>query len=1365
MIAAQRQIKEGMIAGLHYHIGKLITIDKTGEVYACRDLSGKNSGLVIRIAPSLNDKPECMEYASHALSLMKRLRHPNLVRTIDFGLMDGAGEIFLVEERLNGTDVYSATEGVSTMEILFMTVEMLKGLGCLHARGIVHGGVNPFNVIVCDGNREHRRQRVKLTGLNLRCRLDGTPLSGKSDALSYTAPEVLSGGRATVCSDLYATGIILYELLTRRLPFKDEDTGFLTQKLLQGSVDMHPVEALEGGTSIAGVLSGLINKNPSERIASAHEAILSLGKIMGRDSYDADEKEIECHFSAARLVGREKEIAFLCERAEMVKERGRGRIVFITGEAGSGKSRVMDEFGSRAVFNGLRVVETACGACEDSSYSPYRQVLNNIPSSKGAAIFQFDTVPQIAEADPFDSLSGFAAGQFHDLLVRELFRRLSSCPTILMLHDFHWADRPTSMVLDYLCADIQAFPVLICVSLRPGENKKGNVFSIIEQATVSEHVEVITLEPLTRENIEQMIAGMTGEVSLRASLSNWLFRTVGGNPFSLEEMLKHLVEQSVLKRESGKWLFMEDKAKKLETPTGVGMILKKRLSNLSLQARSLVDWLSLFRRAVAIETLCRAMSAGYGETADTLRELHQRQMVKIETANNKQIVEFNHELIAEVIRGELPERQAQMMHRRIAEVIERESGSDVHVHELAMHHMEGKTGEPSIRYALASAARSRAEFSHENALRCYDYVFSHRNCLPGEELCAAAIDASDTMFALGMADNAIALLKKILNKSRGIETELRAGIHMQLALAFQHSGNLKMQEDSCKKGLAILNGRRDVRAGMTRAMLLAELAFCAVMQSRPLKGVRYLEKALEACPDHNATALKGRIQNLFASLFCIACKFQEALKAAERATAILASSGESYLSCSSYSTLGVVLMRMSRFKLAFLNHQKAVELSEKNRSVILRSQALGNLAECLCRMGRVSEALNAVEQAVKSVSGVKNPVISQALDTILAEAKLAAGDYGGARRILMDMEWDVVPTSSLFTFGHACFVAADLHFALGDFAGALKYVELLRRHERAEAPFYERELAEAIEARIFARRGSAQKALAILISLDKEVARKRWPYHRCIIQIHMAEIHIEQNMRQQAERYAKNAVRLALAMDSAVLTSRARLLMGLACSPARRPFVHQENSDSWMVSDGSGRLPAGRAIEELRLSMKTGEASGLAETVWRAAAELSMIHSFLGDRSLSAEYAGKAYEYLCKCEDQIPSEMLPVFLGAYERSGVKLDLVRLIDAGGLKGAGRKKGIGSEGDEENTRILLRLSSTVNSFNELKPLLKSILDQLLPVIGASRAWVFLYDDGTKSLSPAVGRNALRETLSAPDGVCGRIMETVCKEGKPI
>ena len=217
-------------------------------------------------------------------------------------------------------------------------------------------------------------------------------------------------------------------------------------------------------------------------------------------------------------------------------------------------------------------------------------------------------------------------------------------------------------------------------------------------------------------------------------------------------------------------------------------------------ARSLAEWLALCHRPVAAGSLALSMSWRPGQVAGAVAELKRRQMVRVESSGGREEIDFSHDLIAEVVRQNLPKGTAARMHRKIAEAILQEHGEDGRLHELAHHYIEGRAGDSSMRVVLAAAARSRAEFAHENALRCFEHVFGRPNGLTDEEACRAAIDASDTMFALGMAGRALGLLRVLLRHRRSVEA--RARMYMQLALACQHIGDTRMQETYCRKSLA-----------------------------------------------------------------------------------------------------------------------------------------------------------------------------------------------------------------------------------------------------------------------------------------------------------------------------------------------------------------------------------------------------------------------------------------------------------------------------------------------------------------------------------------------------------------------------------
>jgi transcriptional regulator with GAF, ATPase, and Fis domain/tetratricopeptide (TPR) repeat protein len=1341
MSVRQGKLKDGSVVAGRYRVEGILGCGRAGDVYACRDLCDGSGDLVLRMLGPVDATGEEGHALRTTLSMLVRLRHPGLVPVLDFGIAGDSGALFLTEERVEGASLRAAAGNLAPEKALALGAELAATLHHLHGRGIVHGDLRSSTILLV-GEGEAARPVILGYGVRRFLPDDGDPLSP-----SCAAPELLLGGRPTARSDIYALGILLYLLICGRFPFEDDDEGFLIQKQLQAGVDLRPIESLRRGGALALLLGRMLEKDPENRTITALEAAAAIGGLVRSDG---PVWEPECRFSAAPFVGREREMQRVQARARRVRESGRGWTLFLAGEAGAGKTRFMEEMRSRALLEGWHVAEGACGVREESAYAPYRQVLSQLDPEGEPSLFE--QAVRTGSSDPGDGASGFATGQFQDQLTRELVRRLGDAPTLLLLHDFHNADRSSCAVLDYLGSDIHSHPVLACVSLRSGEESSGYLEAVMETAERNERGEVLTLEPLDRESLRRMAVGITGSNDLPAALDDWLYRAVGGNPLFLEQMLKHLLEQGALRRSSGVWKFFEGSAKDLEVPAEVGSVLTKRLQSLPPPARNLADWLALRHRPVATDSLAPAMSWSPCRVAGAVAELRRRQMVRVESAGDRETVDFSHELIPEVVRRNLPKGAAPRMHRKIAEGILREKGGAGRFHELAHHYIEGRAGVASIPTVLASAARSRAEFAHEKALRCYEHVFSRPNGLTDEEACRAAIDASDTMFALGMAARALALLRKILGRHRSVGPEVRARMYMQMALACQYIGNVRMQEAYCRKGLDVFDRHPAPGPNLTRAMLWAELAFIAVLQSSPRKGLSCLDKALAACPEKNATALRGRIQNLYSWLYRVAGDFQNALRAGRTAVNILSKSEESHLACSAYSTLGFIQMGLGRLPLSLENHVQAVSWAEKSRSVALRSQALANLTECLCRMGRIQDSLKESSQAAGLIEDCKIPTIRNPFNAILAELSLASGQYREAGELVSEICGEGKDAASPFTIGHAHYVAAELSLYLGGLPEALRHIEELSRYGSAEAPLYEHELAEGLRARMMAEQGRGEEALKRLRALDRAVTRKHWPYQMCIIRLHLGEVLFQCGRPVEAERYGRNALRLARGMGAGPLMQKAHLLLGSIYSPCRG-------------RSGEAVTDRNKAVEQLDLCIRGDESFAHHESLWRAHAELSLLYGEEGDQRRSYESAEKAYAHLCRLEGQLPPEALVSFYTVFGRSRLKLELLGAIEKGRTQ---RPIQVGFEGPgsgDRNARTLQRLSAVITSAGDLDYLLEALLDQLLPAIGMTRAFVYLCQESSGRLRPAKGRGIEKVNLTEPGSVHREVVETVFHEGIPI
>ena len=1319
----------------------------SGDVYACQDAVEEKTDLVIRISP-VSEPLENHEDISQRMVLLQKFRHSQIENVLDFGRLAETGELFLISTLVEGSDFYTGTENLNLSITLTLFVEILRILRYPHTRGVIHGNLTSESVILIK-NSEGRMVPF-LRDFTLSCRAGRNCSSYNRESICHAAPELLLEGHKDKKTDFYALGILLYQSLTRRLPFENGDPDFVIQKQIQGNINLDPVERLDGGKSIIPLLKRLLEKDPQKRIQSVYEALAFIPSQIRRGFILPEEKGR--HFSAAPFIEREKEMRLLRDRAGRVKEYGRGWTVFITGEAGSGKTRCMEELRGWALVNGWRVEAGSCSSNEDAPYSLFRRILGKTDFYEEKTVAFSEDVSLVAE--PYSCATGLSAGRLQDRMTRELVRRLSGRPTLLLLHDIHWASKETCAVLEYLCSDIRAHPIFVCACFRADEILENAIHRVIDSARREERGEVVPLDPLTKNGVRQMVAGLTNISKRREYLYDWMYRAIGGNPLFLEEMLEHLAENRILRNQLGSWKFTAHPSTKPMIPSRIGAILRNRMARLSLPAMETLEWLSLFQRATPRKytELLTASDAGTNDVS--FAELNRCRLLRMESLEGEQEAAPGYELIAEVAKEMIPQERKRKMYREIAELLEKEAGKD-HLYEAALHYTESPPDERSVYCALTAIAGFQAIFDHENALRCFEYAFRYKNRLTEKEVFQAMIAACDSMFALGKARRAAMLIQSALRSREGVDPELKTRLYLCLAKAFRHIGDWRGQERSCYAGLRMLR-RFPVPGRVVETLLWTELAFSAIMRSRTRNALSCLDRAIEVCPDKNSPALFGNIQNLYAILYYATCEFEKSAAAGEKAIAVLGHSDEHLQKCSALSALGLAYMKRGRFAAALRLHLRAAAMGEKNRSVVQRSLADRNLAECLCRIGYVQKSFEAMYYAATAARESNNPTIRRLCDAVAAEINLSACNYKETRRILKTLDGDEKQTLSVFTAARVNYVSAELNFNLGDFTNALNDIRKLREKRTEETPLYEYELAEALGERILFERDENPGTLARLRILESRVRRKRWPYQRCLIKLHICEILIRLKRWKTAESYARNTLRLAKGMWSVSLQCRAHLMMGIIFSPLQRTL----SAEAPAFAD---IRDADKSIRSLNECLNQTDASSSLECRFRALTELSFIYRFYEQYELCFSCARQAYEALVKLEKRTPPDMLNSFRGVFGRDRIKQELERLIEDERRFCQDTRSVKCSK--NANAGILLRMTKMVNSVREITPLLDGLLDLALPAIAVRRGLIFLLDEAAGKLEQAGRRCVEKGSGVFTDNVSHAVLESVFREGKPL
>ncbi|HVG94191.1 MAG TPA: protein kinase, partial [Planctomycetota bacterium] len=516
-----------------------------GRVFDAVDDEGHRAAVKV-VHAHLLAVPGTVERFLREAEAGRRLDHPRVVRTLDAGRTSvlGGETPWIALEHVEGRNVRQLlVETGAFGERLARAIGqgVAEALAAVHGAGLVHRDVKPENVLVTP------REEVRLTDLGLALVRDAAVrLSGTGDfvgTLLYAAPEQLKGQSVGPAADLYALGVLLYELVAGRHPgtVAPAASPFAapTPSPLRGVADVSPF--------FEAVVNGLLEPAPAQRLGDAARVAAILRD--GESSAWWRAKEAE-RGSARRpavdrtvpLLGRATEMAHL-EDAWASALQGAGRVLLIEAEAGLGKSRLVSEWLDRVERSGVTGLRTAFAdharADADAEVPPLSSALRDVlgPGDLEARLaVLLDEGGRLAR--PFaEWIDGRAApgtpplpdasqATAHRLLLRGLARE---GPLVVVAEDLDEATDASRRLFLALARAVAGERVVLVGTASPGLPR-----DFLEALRALPSAQVIGLDPLGRDEAHDLFLAAVGGASSTAPWHDAV-RGAGGNPLCLIE--------------------------------------------------------------------------------------------------------------------------------------------------------------------------------------------------------------------------------------------------------------------------------------------------------------------------------------------------------------------------------------------------------------------------------------------------------------------------------------------------------------------------------------------------------------------------------------------------------------------------------------------------------------------------------------------------------------------------------------------------------------------------------------------------------------------------------------------------------------
>ncbi len=552
---------------------------------------------------------------------------------------------------------------------------------------------------------------------------------------------------------------------------------------------------------------------------------------------------------------------------------GRGGVVILAGDPGSGKSRLADEMGAEAQGRGMQYLAGRCYEMSQSQpYTPLVEVLEAAERRLEPAAFRsalgdaagevarllpqlrrrYDDVPPAAELPPDE------ARRFLHVSVRDMLASLAAVrPLCIVWDDLHWADDQTVAFVEFLAEALHDLPILLVGTYTHAELTPARPLrAVIEVLHRRRLVETFEVGTLRLEDVDVLLRSIAGAPPPPALVSR-LYEDTEGNVFFFEEVVRHLAERGRLFDDNGRWR-TQLASLDLEVPETLRLTIMRRLEHLSEEARSVLARAGLVGRGFGFDLIELVSDLTEDALLDALDDAERARLITSTVDAGVVQFRFSHELIRQTLVSDISPARRQRLHGRIADAMEK-----IYEHTLVEHaanivyqlERAGRSDAERIaRLSLAAGDRAFDAAAYDEALRHYERALS---ATPTDDHLSSAplLDRiAMTQRSLGRLESALQTWRRAIDAYDALgEPDRLARVCLDAGLQVAYWFRGRDMLDFVQRGLTALGDRRTAERGG----LLALWGAHASQRTEYDRAVELLTEAVDIAREHHDEQILG----------------------------------------------------------------------------------------------------------------------------------------------------------------------------------------------------------------------------------------------------------------------------------------------------------------------------------------------------------------------------------------------------------------------------------------------------------------------------------------------------------------------------
>ena len=432
------------------------------------------------------------------------------------------------------------------------------------------------------------------------------------------------------------------------------------------------------------------------------------------------------------LVGRTAELSKLKVAFENALSNS-SSVVALQGEAGVGKTRLMQELGVYAQSKGATVL-TGNASEAGLAYAPWIELTRQYVAQAPGELLRRMLGPHASEIVKLVPDIAVKLGtippskplgeqedkiRFYEAVTQFFIAICGESPLLLLFDDMHLVDRSSLELLEYFVRSTSNLRVLTVCSNRAEEVQLNSpLYQTLMKFNRQRLLETIQVKNLNKEETAELIRQTFGEQVISSEFADLMYHRTGGNPFFVEEVLRSLVEDGTIFRTESKW--DRKPIQEIVLPESVKSLLKSRLTKLQPETLNILTVASVIGSEFDFEVLREVMQTQEDTLLDRIETVVTAGLIS-EVPGRKDVFRFVDNRIRELLLGDLLQSRRTRYHVKIAEAMEKAYSKNLEnrAESIAAHFSEGGDTERTIKYSVMAGDRNRAIHAYEQAIADY----------------------------------------------------------------------------------------------------------------------------------------------------------------------------------------------------------------------------------------------------------------------------------------------------------------------------------------------------------------------------------------------------------------------------------------------------------------------------------------------------------------------------------------------------------------------------------------------------------------------------------------------------------------------